>query len=194
MCESGGDGRKFFYGFREARGTYVLLCCLLIASIALAVAYTLLGGLRSSYWVVLGVAPLMVAAACLRRKVPKPPSQTTEATRAKRQRGGLAVAGIGFAINGALWTILAREVLQATLSGPLKVRSLSTVSQIAVLCVLAAPFVFFALALGQIPLWRRANRRLRRAEGKCEKCGYPLMGLPEPRCPECGTVSEPPPS
>lgn len=23
-------------------------------------------------------------------------------------------------------------------------------------------------------------------KGRCQRCGYPLIGLPEPRCPECG--------
>ncbi len=30
----------------------------------------------------------------------------------------------------------------------------------------------------------RASRRL---QNRCVKCGYDLCGLPEPRCPECGT-------
>ena len=25
----------------------------------------------------------------------------------------------------------------------------------------------------------------------CLECGYPLDGLPEPRCPECGTPFDP---
>lgn len=28
--------------------------------------------------------------------------------------------------------------------------------------------------------------------GHCTQCGYNLRGLPEPRCPECGTAFEPP--
>jgi len=35
---------------------------------------------------------------------------------------------------------------------------------------------------------KRGRRRLRR--DCCPKCGYPLRGLPEPRCPECGTTAE----
>jgi hypothetical protein len=27
--------------------------------------------------------------------------------------------------------------------------------------------------------------------GHCHQCGYPLYGLPEPRCPECGTPAAP---
>lgn len=34
---------------------------------------------------------------------------------------------------------------------------------------------------------RAIRRRLRRYLGRCELCGYALNGLPEPRCPECGT-------
>ncbi len=32
------------------------------------------------------------------------------------------------------------------------------------------------------PLRRRRWRR----QGRCMACGYPLKGLPDPRCPECG--------
>lgn len=33
-----------------------------------------------------------------------------------------------------------------------------------------------------------ANFSRKRATGQCENCGYPLYGLPEKRCPECGTT------
>jgi predicted amidophosphoribosyltransferase len=35
-------------------------------------------------------------------------------------------------------------------------------------------------------------RMRRRRAGHCERCSYNLRGLPEPRCPECGTAFEPP--
>lgn len=31
------------------------------------------------------------------------------------------------------------------------------------------------------------RRYARRRHGRCVRCGYLLTGLPEPRCPECGT-------
>jgi hypothetical protein len=31
-----------------------------------------------------------------------------------------------------------------------------------------------------------ARRWRRRRASRCTRCGYPLTGLPEPRCPECG--------
>jgi len=46
-----------------------------------------------------------------------------------------------------------------------------------------------AIALMSGPI----RRRRRRKRGECVKCGYNLTGLPEPRCPECGTVFVPKP-
>jgi len=33
-------------------------------------------------------------------------------------------------------------------------------------------------------------QRRRQRRNQCRQCGYSLKGLPEPRCPECGTVVE----
>ena len=39
-------------------------------------------------------------------------------------------------------------------------------------------------------LIKTIRRRLRQEPGHCSKCGYNLAGLPELRCPECGTEFE----
>ena len=53
----------------------------------------------------------------------------------------------------------------------------------------------FAALLLAIPAawccWRVGIRRRRRSTSRCVKCGYLLVGLPEPRCPECGTEFDP---
>ncbi len=55
---------------------------------------------------------------------------------------------------------------------------------------LILPMWFTSLLLVAYPivaLVREIRRRRRRRHGFCRKCGYNLTGLPEPRCPECGT-------
>jgi len=46
----------------------------------------------------------------------------------------------------------------------------------------ALPFVVPVLR-GFFSLWMRRRRLVREL---CQTCAYPLAGLPEPRCPECG--------
>ena len=49
------------------------------------------------------------------------------------------------------------------------------------------PFLYPTVLVFRGPLRRRRRRR----RGLCLKCGYDLRGLPEPRCPECGTPTQP---
>ena len=48
------------------------------------------------------------------------------------------------------------------------------------------------LCVGLLPLGlttaQALRRRRRRRRNECVNCGYPLQGLPRPRCPECGTA------
>jgi hypothetical protein len=59
--------------------------------------------------------------------------------------------------------------------------------------VLAAIYAVFAAALITLAVIsarsiRRVRRQLPDAGPYCTECGYSLRGLPEPRCPECGTA------
>lgn len=47
----------------------------------------------------------------------------------------------------------------------------------------------FLLTLGALLIARLPS--LVRNRGCCRQCGYSLIGLPEPRCPECGTAFDP---
>jgi hypothetical protein len=46
-------------------------------------------------------------------------------------------------------------------------------------------FLFFA-SITTILAYGPLRRRRRRKRNQCIHCGYNLIGLPEPRCPECG--------
>jgi hypothetical protein len=58
----------------------------------------------------------------------------------------------------------------------------------AIYAVLAAAMI--TLAVMSVRSIRRVRRQLPDAGAYCAKCGYSLRGLPEPRCPECGTAFE----
>lgn len=54
--------------------------------------------------------------------------------------------------------------------------------------VIRASFLLLPLALVPLPFVYLRYRRARRFKGnQCLNCGYSLRGLPQPRCPECGT-------
>ena len=51
--------------------------------------------------------------------------------------------------------------------------------------VLYSAYLLLALALLYF-VWKRPRRAF--PPGHCQRCGYDLTGLAEPRCPECGTI------
>lgn len=56
-------------------------------------------------------------------------------------------------------------------------------------CITFPAWLFPLLfALGSVLFFWRARRR--RRDGVCRKCGYLLIGLTSPRCPECGMPFE----
>lgn len=50
------------------------------------------------------------------------------------------------------------------------------------------PWFFLLIGFLTFILWRLDRRY---TAGYCQKCGYNLRGLPEPRCPECGMEFDP---
>jgi hypothetical protein len=67
--------------------------------------------------------------------------------------------------------------------GPLKARPM--------FLWLDALFLAVVVPLSIIACYRGAPIRQSRRPGLCPTCGYPLHGLTEPRCPECGTPFDP---
>jgi hypothetical protein len=55
------------------------------------------------------------------------------------------------------------------------------------MCIPAGLFSILPTVEVAFGIRRLHRRRKRRKIGRCAKCHYDLRGLPEPRCPECGT-------
>ncbi len=56
----------------------------------------------------------------------------------------------------------------------------------AITCIVGVVFAGIVCRLLAAVSYAQGESR-QRAPGRCRKCGYRLFGLPEPRCPECGT-------
>jgi len=56
-------------------------------------------------------------------------------------------------------------------------------------CLILPAAIIVTLAGGVLALRQEFSKGP--VPGSCTKCGYDLRGLPEPRCPECGTPFDP---
>ena len=80
--------------------------------------------------------------------------------------------------------------VQVSLCIPTRVPTIeSTGDGVSLLVPIWVPLVCFT-AYPILVLIKTIRRRLRQTPGHCSKCAYNLTGLPEPRCPECGTEFE----
>ena len=89
-----------------------------------------------------------------------------------------SVAGIHFGL--ALW-FLVPPALRGSLNGAVP-------SVVSGLLFMIAGLLWFRLGIAERNRIHRLHRLLRNL---CLKCGYPLKGLPSPRCPECNTTFDP---
>jgi hypothetical protein len=94
-----------------------------------------------------------------------------------------------FIAVGALWaapiSILSLVSLLLTLAGtsPVRIDISAPSPMLALLVVLALPLVWFGAAWYKTFKWAPPGPIT-----NCHICGYPLAGIPEPTCPECGTA------
>ena len=203
MNSTAGPHSGFLRGARDSRCRYMLLAGLLVLALALtaikiwqsfapephpfsagipAAYLVLLTWNLARYWDFLGQAP------------------ADEATRCRQVRqfaialGAIALlSAVGTAVLDVRLAFLFHGMTPIVGPKPLPPAAAAATAALRrqewlIVATGAAESVFLLLfALSQVWLWRHASRKLRRLSGHCEKCGYPLTGLPEPRCPECGT-------
>jgi len=189
--------RSFFDGFREEPRRYLLR----IATSGLVIvygAYRIIQTLRGSVgpdrlgpldlaFIAFGV---VIAAVYIRRnwRQPKPPPVGPEAARRARLEMTGEVISISFGlVFAAGLPLLTLHVLRT-------IGSIFPESVPYLIAIGSGLTVWFsAMVVHSWRSHRAARRRYRVATGCCAACGYSLRGLPTPRCPECGTVSEHPP-
>ncbi len=176
------------------RGTYCLVFCVLFFVAAGRLCETALPLKPVPRWLVwsalglswLGGAALLAGHALLVFWFLRSPGCADVQTcrRARRAAlftavfyGSLAVLGIGW--------FLARVSLRRVLFEPID-SGLELVVRVHVTFLAAMLLGIGTAGTGNACGYLRLGRELRRLEKRCVACGYPLTGLPEPRCPECG--------
>jgi hypothetical protein len=170
--------RGFAQALAESPLPCMIACALLIAGVALALWKAWIPSGLGWRWLS-GVVLVAVALICLCRINSLPHRlQGTGLGLCRRRRASLLMSAVSFFVCAGLAAVLAWKLRRQPL--------LDSV-------VYPAGFaVGFLVAAGfKLSRYRREGRELRRLQGRCEECGYDLRGLPEPRCPECGTAFTP---
>ncbi|MEW6199763.1 MAG: hypothetical protein AB1601_14000 [Planctomycetota bacterium] len=215
MSEDRKDRRGFFEGFRQSPAKYTVACVLLVGFAALTGWRALIDPGRSTFWpLALVVLFVVILFLLFREPWAQRPEQRTAVERARRLRdfwGALALAGLWQVVLGTVMLIGIVALTSRTPTSPpqppppnatpeshemyqryLRVHQECDREQWYMYAKVSLfPLGSAALAILMFSLWRRAGRAVRRAEGRCERCGYSLQGLFEPRCPECGTPFTP---
>lgn len=96
-------------------------------------------------------------------------------------RAYLAVAFVWVLLNGVALLLLV--VMRATDADPAYIQVSSPAGVCAGMVVLVIPVGFLVIAAYKNWAWTPPGPLL-----QCHACGYEISNLPEPRCPECGTL------
>lgn len=206
---------RFFEGYRQSPAKYAVTCVLLVGFIALAIGGVALDLGGRVFWLIATVALFIVIQWRLSRHTWLWRRASLDAVgRARRRRetlGGMTLAGLWSVVAGAVMLICAITLTWGALGSapqppppnatPESHEMYQRYLRVHQYCereqwymygkVSLVPLGALAFTILMFFLWRRAGRAVRRAEGRCERCGYSLQGLPEPRCPECGTPFTP---
>jgi hypothetical protein len=210
MSTSGDERGRFFGGVRQAPIAYTVACVLLVGGVVLAFATSamvappyLMAGFVGATWARWIGLTIVVGVAVWVRGQPwsRPSGPPAELRRLRQRREGSAI-GAGFLVLYAVlvgfvavktWRLAAMAGRKASSSGG--AAGLLQMQREYSMIALALAAVSLVLLIGagvMVHLWRRTSRALRGFPGQCGNCGYNLRGLPEPRCPECGTPFTPP--
>lgn len=215
MSEDRKDRRGFFEGFRQSPVKYVAACVLVVGFSALVTWCALLATGSRSWRPFATAVPLAVVLVWLACQPWLPRQRHLDAAgRLRRRRevcGALAWTGVWSVVLGTVVLIGMVALTSGTPTSPpqppppnatpeshemyqryLRVHQECDREQWYMYAKVSLfPLGSAAFTILMFSLWRRAGRAVRRAEGRCERCGYSLQGLPEPRCPECDTPFTP---
>jgi hypothetical protein len=207
MAEMGPHHRQLIPSFRDAPLAWAWFYLLAFESVTEIIRHTpqalVFGDYPHGLCFLVMAAPYAYAVAALAWRLYRGVIQRNEVTRCERHMAALAVlfgAGVICALTSSSVAWICWERAQALRPPPYNPRT-ATLYYEALrtwhrgLLAFVLPDVVRAgfcavVAIAMIPLWRRANRNLRRARGRCELCDYNLTGNVSGVCPECGTPCE----